>query len=138
MPNSHVKGAAGERQFCQAVKNFTNGTVCLHRNLDQPRDAGYDLVGHEFFAFEIKRRKMVTDHMIKKWWQQAVDQAVGKNKQPVLAWRQDKQQWRVMIHPECSFDIYDPRGCITVPVELFCKFLIFPNLLNVGLHVHAH
>ena len=126
-----TKGATGEREFINIVKRLTDHAVVLNRNLDQSRSGGDDLNGHHLFSFEIKRRKTVTDAMVTGWWLQTVDQAVRKGKQPVLAWRQDKQAWRVMVHPETvGFDLDDPRGCLTMDVELFCRCLTQPESLE--------
>ena len=84
------KGKAGELEFIKLVRHLTADGVVLERNLGQSRSGGDDLNGHPLFSFEIKRRKSVTDAMVTGWWQQAVDQALTRGKQPVLAWRQDK------------------------------------------------
>ena len=125
------KGKIGEREFVKLVRELTNDSVVLSRNLNQSRNGGDDLNGHHIVSFEIKRRKTVTDAMITGWWHQTVDQAEKKGKQPVLAWRQDKQCWRVMIHPETAgFNVEDLRGCLTMDIELFCRCLTAPESLE--------
>lgn len=125
------KGKAGELEFIKLVRHLTGDGVVLERNLGQSRSGGDDLNGHPLFSFEIKRRKSVTDAMVTGWWQQAVDQALTRGKQPVLAWRQDKQCWRVMVHPETAgFKVDDPRGCLTMDIELFCRCLTVPESLE--------
>lgn len=116
------KGKNGEREFIRLVRKLTGGAVELRRNLNQSRSGGDDCLGHEQLSFEVKRRKKVTDSDITEWWKQAVSNA--KNKEPVLAWRPDFQSWRIMVrHPLHIFGETDTRGCVTMDIALFCKFM---------------
>ncbi|PJE80662.1 hypothetical protein CI610_00323 [invertebrate metagenome] len=118
------KGGRGEREFATVIRELTSGEINLTRNLEQVRNGGADLDGHDAFAFEIKRRRdPPTDATLTGWWMQTVDQALVQNKKPVLAYRQDRQSWRVVVHMEHGFRLEDPRGCLTMDVEMFCRFM---------------
>ena len=91
--NSRTKGKSGEREIVNLLK--AEG-FDVSRNLDQTRDGGFDIVGLDGIALEVKRAKKP---LISKWWSQAKAQAVGKY--PVLAYRLDNQKWRVIV--ECNF-----------------------------------
>ena len=119
---SRDKGASGEREFINKVRELTGGLVILRRNLDQTRSGGDDCLGHEAFSFEIKRYRKVNDGDIRQWWKQAEHNAGRKH--PVLAYRPDFQDWRVMVHPPYGlYPRFDYRGCFTMDIELFCKLL---------------
>ena len=97
--NSRAKGAAGEREFCNELADILGETLVapLKRNLEQTRIGGYDIVGLDGWAIEIKRYKTLTEGELKEFWQQAVDQAKRVNATPVLAYREDFRSWRVRI-----------------------------------------
>lgn len=103
--NSRAKGAAGEREFAKALNEELG--VLLVRNLEQSRDGGHDLLvadhGHPLasrlnrFAFEVKRYATVSPALLRQWWGQAVQQAERADKLPALAYRADREPWRVVI-----------------------------------------
>lgn len=63
------------------------------RNLEQTRGGGYDLVGFEPFAFEIKRTERPD---LRGFWLQAVTQC-GEHDIPVVMYRKNRQPWRFLI-----------------------------------------
>jgi len=131
---SRDKGARGEREFIRAVARLTGGKVRLSRNLSQPRDGGDDCLGHDHWSIEIKRRSQWPgDAEIALWWQSAVANARRFGKQPVLAWRKDHQDWRVMLHLQQGFALDDVAGCLTLSAALFCHYLVHPD--GFGLEV---
>lgn len=103
--NSRSKGAHGEREFAKALHEELG--VTLARNLEQSRQGGHDLLivdnGHALadrlnrFAFEVKRHRQAKPGMIRQWWEQAVSQAQNADKLPALAYRADREPWRVVI-----------------------------------------
>lgn len=104
MTNSRNKGAAGEREFANVIQNELG--VSLIRNLEQSRSGGHDLIIQgecsisarlNRFAIEVKRYRQATDGLISEWWQQTIEQAERANKTPLLAFRGDRQQWRIVI-----------------------------------------
>ncbi len=124
------KGKSGEREFIRTVYRLTDGKVELHRNLKQSRDGGDDLRGLKPFSFEIKRWARTSDALIRDWWTQAQRNARARNKTPVLAYRVDKQSWKVAMHPNHYFKEDDVRGCMIMDVELFCQFLLDPTWIK--------
>jgi hypothetical protein len=104
--NSRTKGASAEREFSNEVYNWTG--IRLVRNLEQSRSGGFDLVVHpdesgavsdafRTLAIECKRYAAVTPGKIATWWEQALKQSVPCGLMPVLAYRADRQAWRVII-----------------------------------------
>jgi hypothetical protein len=49
------------------------------------------------FAFECKRYAAITPALLSKFWQQAESQARSVAKIPALAYRGDRQAWRVLV-----------------------------------------
>ena len=106
MTNSRRKGASGEREFAAAVLDTVG--VRLVRQLDQCRAGGFDLAPEpddgsagaarlRTFAVEVKRHRAVTPASVATWWAQAVRQADAAGLHPLLAWRADRQPWRVAV-----------------------------------------
>ncbi|MCW7556508.1 hypothetical protein NX722_28500 [Endozoicomonas gorgoniicola] len=107
--NSRNKGAAGEREFCRELEVLTG--IRLIRNLEQSRSGGYDLIPEDKavqdswpWALEIKRYASVSDAKVQGWLNQAVEQAESAGKQPVLAYRADRQDWNIVL-PVGQWDI---------------------------------
>lgn len=93
---SREKGKRGEREvvhILQAVVNEVYGEKAprIQRNTLQSDKGGYDLVGLEDFAIEVKRHEKLN---VKAWWKQTLRQAKGKF--PVLFYRQNSVPWSVM------------------------------------------
>lgn len=97
--NSRQKGAAAERQLINELTEWLGPWVkeTAKRNLEQWRNGGHDIVGLGDWAVEVKRYKSMTESQLRKFWQQAVDQAKAVHKIPVLAYRLDHKDWRVRI-----------------------------------------
>lgn len=102
MINARAKGAAGERQFCALVKETTG--IELQRKLDQTRGGGHDLecvfpadVARWPYAVEVKRTKEATNAKMVKWWGQCLVQAEKARLQPMLAWREDRKNWKITL-----------------------------------------
>lgn len=87
---SRRKGACGEREFINLLKDYLGDGI--ERNLEQVRSGGSDVVGLDGWAIEIKRAAKPT---LTQWWDQAERQADGKT--PALAYRLDRQPWRVRV-----------------------------------------
>jgi hypothetical protein len=102
--NSREKGAAAEREFARLI--FDHLGVELRRNLEQSRSGGYDLlpVGEgpvslalDAYALEIKRYREFTPAMLAGFWSQAEAQARRAARLPALAFRADRQEWRILL-----------------------------------------
>ena len=104
--NSRQKGAAAEREF--AAEIMTRLNVRLVRVLDQSRNGGFDLApapdqtGKEVdtlrrLAIECKRYSDIQQHMLTRFWDQACRQGDASGLTPVLAYRADRQPWRIVV-----------------------------------------
>ena len=102
--NSRAKGAAAEREFAALLLDLLG--VKLARNLEQSRSGGHDLeaVGDDpaalalrRFAIECKRYAAIPPAMLAKFWEQAESQARRASRVPALAFRADRQEWRVVV-----------------------------------------
>ena len=104
--NSRMKGASSEREFAGLIRD--NLGVKLVRVLDQSRGGGFDLApapnqegpvvdALRGMAIECKRYGAITPHLMTRFWAQAVKQAEAAGLVPALAWRADRQPWRVTV-----------------------------------------
>lgn len=98
---SRDKGQRGEREAIAILQPviddvfFNTGikTPVLKRNLMQPFEGGYDLIGLGWIALEVKRQERLN---VNAWWKQALKQCkVGQ--EPVLMYRKNRQKWQVMM-----------------------------------------
>ncbi len=120
--NSRNKGAAGEREFINLLKELTDDST-IRRNLEQSRSGGYDILGDSIghLAIEIKRvKQLLTAH-----WEQTLRQADESCKIPVLAYRLDRQQWKVRIHLHNLVNI--DKTHLTVDMELDAFAILLKN-----------
>lgn len=102
--SSKRKGAAAEREAARTLwailepvySGLGREVPDIQRNLMQTREGGYDLVGLDWIALEVKRQERAN---VEAWWRQAVQQT-GPGQIPVLMWRQNHQPWRyrVQVH----------------------------------------
>jgi hypothetical protein len=104
--NSRAKGASSEREFAALVYQWAG--IRLIRNLEQCRSGGHDLSVHpddqgavadafRRLAIEIKRYGKATPGLIRQWYTQAQAQAQAQGLTPVLAFREDRQDWQVVM-----------------------------------------
>lgn len=85
------KGAAAERQFANMLTDDLG--VVVKRTLDQTREGGADIV-LGVFAIQVKH---AAKPAIKGWWQQTVTDAHKAKKIPVLAYKINRQGWRIRM-----------------------------------------
>lgn len=90
--NSRNKGSAAEREVGKIIYDLLG--IKVERNLDQWRSGGYDLVGLDKVALEVKRAKKP---LLNAWWKQTVAQANEAGLVPCLWYRLDRQQWVVVL-----------------------------------------
>ena len=104
--NSRQKGSSSEREFASLIHDQLG--VKLVRVLDQSRGGGFDLAPApnqegpvvdtlRGLAVECKRYGSITPHLMTRFWAQAVKQAEAAGLVPALAWRADRQPWRVTV-----------------------------------------
>ena len=132
MINSRNKGAAAEREFATLI--YGELGVQLQRNLEQYRTGGHDLIAIGYcptanylnqFATEVKRHRQATDAKISEWWEQTTNQAKDANLIPLLAFRVDRQAWRIVV-PLTLLSNYlptqypDVKWTAWLSVEAFC------------------
>jgi Holliday junction resolvase len=104
---SRNKGAAGEREFLRLLGEEL-GTL-LTRNLQQTRDSGADCLVVKGWAIEVKRCERLSRGA---WWRQAVAQADREGVQPMLAYRRNREPWRVWIEPGKDISLQEAAGAI--------------------------
>lgn len=107
------KGQRAERQVIKLLqpvvdKVYLEGglegvTPSLERNLMQSNKGGYDIVGLEWLALEVKHQETL---QVDQWWDQAKRQAGGSGKVPVLIYKKNNVKWRVVMYaklaPPCN------------------------------------
>lgn len=110
---SRNKGQNGEREIvrllCPIVheiyKKYTTLEIPnLERNQNQSNKGGYDIVGLNWLALEVKRQE--TENLT-AWWQQTKKQAKA-NQTPVLIYRRNNQPWRAIIEVQVHRDFFCP------------------------------
>lgn len=131
--NSKAKGASAEREFSSEVHQWTG--IKLIRNLEQSRSGGFDLIVHpdevgavsnafRTLAIECKRYGKVTPGLIAAWWKQTRLQAEPDQLYPVLAYRADRTEWRVvtplsLINPDLPRSL-ELDSTATMALPAFC------------------
>lgn len=103
---SKQKGKRGEREvvkLLQVVVDMVYNAYGLEppqleRNLMQSHKGGYDVVGLEWMALEVKFHE---SEQIQKWWEQTIRQA-GPGQEPVLFYRKSRAQWKVVMNGKLS------------------------------------
>ena len=133
------KGQRGEREviaLLQPVIDKAYGEAgmeapVLKRNLMQTQDGGFDIVGLNWMALEVKYQEAEN---LTAWWAQATRQAMVKGtlvKDPVLIWRKNGAKWRVkMLAPVAIGDRVKVRMPVVISVEDFLVWLYY-RLKNV-------
>lgn len=99
--NARSKGARGEREFCEWLKDTFKLEELPKRDLSQSRDSGAD-VNFRPFAFEVKRRESLD---LYDWWSQVVFATRNKDCEsfgliPIVAFRQNGAKWEFLISAE--------------------------------------
>jgi Holliday junction resolvase len=115
MVNSRNKGLGGERELAKLLGDRLG--VTLTRNLEQTRGGGYDLVGLDSLAIEVKRRETLD---FPRSWAQAMKNA-GESKIPVLAHRANRQPWRFYV-PLSALNPKLSQGTAMLELDGFIEF----------------
>lgn len=96
--NSRAKGKSAERELINILKaHLPQYANDLERNLEQTRNGGHDILGLPGWAIEVKRYAKVTQGDLIGFWSQACEQARKDGGRPALAYRLDRQDWRVIV-----------------------------------------
>ena len=86
------KGKDGELELARLLREYLG--VDVTRNLMQSREGGPDLSGISGWALEVKR---AARPRLAEWWLQAGQQADVVGLKPALAYRLNRQPWRVVV-----------------------------------------
>ena len=111
------KGASGERELAGLLRELLG--VDVTRNLMQARQGGADLLGVTGWALEVKR---AARPRLTAWWLQACQQAEAVRLKPALAYRLDRQPWRVVLalrHVAAGFEHAPTSMCVETDLEVF-------------------
>lgn len=93
---SREKGRKGENEVVKLFREHLG--LDLSRNLRQYQAGGHDLNGWEGVHAEVKRYAKISQGDITRFWEQTVSQC-DHGDTPLLAFRQDYQEWRFVIRP---------------------------------------
>lgn len=96
------KGKNGEREVVNLLQPLvTQVYEQLHmtppdllRNQMQSAVGGYDIVGLDWLALEVKRQETLC---VNQWWNQ-VTKACRPGQEPVVIFRQNRCKWRVLMN----------------------------------------
>lgn len=124
---SRNKGKRGEREVVNLLQPVVTkvaeevgmGEVPqLQRNLMQSHKGGYDLVGLDWLALEVKFHKTLA---VNQWWKQTVAQAKA-GQEPVLFYRQNNAAWRVRMRGQLRVGSDFVRAPVDIAVEAFLAY----------------
>lgn len=104
------KGQRGEREIIKLLTPVVDKVYAefpelgeppkLQRNTLQSDGGGFDIVGLDWLAIEVKFQENI---QINPWWKQTISQA-KPHQMPVLFYRKSHVKWRVMMK------LYSPIG----------------------------
>lgn len=106
---SRNKGKRAEREIVKLLQPIVAEEYAakglevpeLERNLMQSHKGGYDIVGLDWMAPEVKHHAELA---VNSWWDQTVRQAVAKGREPVLFYRQNNAKWKVRMNVVAPVD----------------------------------
>ena len=108
------KGKRGEREFGQVIANHLGERIVV-----DPQGNGADILAIPGLSIEVKRQETL---VVKTWWRQAQRQADSQGDIPVLAYRQNRGQWKVCL-PAYLLTLRDRERFITVELDTFLHWL---------------
>lgn len=116
------KGKRGEREVVQLLQPVVNAVYSalgreppvLQRNTLQSDRGGYDIVGLDWLAPEVKRCETLN---LSGWWQQCKEQA-RPGQTPVLFYRKNGTKWRVRMVGSLKMGYGDERLAMLVEVSV--------------------
>lgn len=96
------KGKNGEREVVKLLQPIVDRVYSslgmevpnLLRNQMQSAVGGYDIVGLDWLALEVKRQETLN---LNAWWKQ-VNKAAREGQEPVVIFRQNHKKWRVLMY----------------------------------------
>lgn len=122
MVNIRNKGSRGEREAVLVIGGWLAPVyraagmipVDLERNLMQSRQGGYDLVGIDWLALEVKRHETLS---VSQWWKQTLRQA-GPEQVPFLMYRQNRTPWRYRTRINAAHHGPSSSGLSSITVDM--------------------
>ena len=122
--NGRRKGKRGEREFLNLLGDALGKH--LERNLNQSASGGCDCVAllpDYNIAIEVKRCETLS---VPAWWRQATKQAKTLEASPVLAYRQNKKKWQIVVEGDFSPWEVSPKPT-TIDFDSFVEMLKAKN-----------
>lgn len=105
--NARSKGISGELEFCDWLYRKALVMSMPHRNLDQVRSGGIDVIPKDHpFVYEVKRVENVTELVLDRWWLKATidtnkhNKLTSENRETIVAYRKNKGDWSFLIGVE--------------------------------------
>lgn len=124
---SRNKGKRGEREVVKLLQPVVNEVYqslgleppVLERNLMQSHKGGFDLVGLDWLALEVKYQEQT---QLTTWWEQCKRQA-GKDREPVLFHRKNHATWKVRMFGYLVAGGQRVRCPVDITPEAFLAYL---------------
>lgn len=114
---SKRKGESGERELANLLQGWLGLEV--YRALGQAREGGADILCVPGLCIEVKRQEQLN---LNKWWEQ-VNEAATDNDIPVLAYRQNRKQWRFCLPYYLLHDIGEWDTFVELREREFCYWI---------------
>ncbi len=123
---SRNKGKRGEREVVKALQPVVDKVYTklgleipiLERNLMQSHRGGYDIVGLEWLALEVKYQEQLN---LSGWWEQCKKQT-KEGQEPVLIYRKNNARWRVMMYGRLHAGTSHIRCPVNVELDPFLVY----------------
>lgn len=120
------KGKRGEREVIALLQPILNEVYetfdldcpTLQRNTLQSDDGGCDICGLEWLSLEVKFQETL---QLPAWWQQTLEQA-GREKTPILIFRQGRKRWQVMMHAWLFVGTDSSELVVVMSVDVFLRW----------------
>lgn len=118
------KGARGERlaiDLLQPIVDRVLGekSVILARNSMQSRFGGYDVIGLDWMALEIKNCETLN---IPTWWNQVI-KSCKADQEPILMYKSNRVKFRIMMYGYLPIGLKKLRCPVDIPFDTFaCWF----------------
>lgn len=134
--NIRKKGQRAEREVIELLQPIVdriytkNGLEppLLQRNTLQSHAGGYDIVGLDWLALEVKFQE--TEH-INTWWAQAKRQA-KPNQVPVLIWRKSRAPWQVKMVMTAAVGKARIAMPVVISLESFLLYFEWHTSFSLG------
>lgn len=99
------KGKRAEREVAKIIQSVVDSLpeekrTKIQRNTLQYDSGGFDIVGIDWLAVEVKHQETL---QVEKWWKQTCNQAIGRV--PVLFYKQNRSPWRVLAFVRLCYTI---------------------------------